>query len=77
MKRFNQLFLTGLLAIITSIVLVSCSPDQEAGARYARLEVRLTDAPGDYEEVNVDIRSAQVRVDNGENESVWISLDVN
>ncbi|PVY40464.1 DUF4382 domain-containing protein [Pontibacter virosus] len=41
----------------------------------ARMEVRMTDAPGDYEEVNVDIRSVQIHKEDTDNESGWLTLD--
>jgi hypothetical protein len=41
----------------------------------ARMEVRMTDAPGDYEEVNVDIRSVQIHKEDTDSESGWMTLD--
>lgn len=61
-KVFGFLFL--------SLVWFACSTDSGT----ARLEVRLTDAPGDYEEVNVDIQDVQVN--SGDGTSGWVSLDV-
>jgi len=51
------------------MVLISCSEDQ----KNARLEIRLTDAPGDYDEVNIDIQGVQVHSDNGDG---WKSLEI-
>jgi hypothetical protein len=45
---------------------------QEAGS--ARLQVRLTDAPGDYDEVNVDVRSVQIHKSDGAGEEGWVTL---
>jgi hypothetical protein len=76
MKCFNSsCLLVSLLGLILMLGAVSCSDSE--GARYARLEVRLTDAPGDYQEVNIDIQGVQVRVENGEDSNGWIPLDVN
>lgn len=41
----------------------------------AKMQVRMTDAPGDYEEVNIDIQSVQVHKDGDDDESEWITLD--
>ncbi|MFD2515900.1 DUF4382 domain-containing protein [Pontibacter locisalis] len=41
----------------------------------ARMEVRMTDAPGDYAEVNVDVKTVQVHKDGDGDESEWITLD--
>ncbi len=60
---------------LLSVGLVSCSDSD--GAKYARLNIRLTDAPGDYDEVNIDLQGVQVHSENGEPGGGWISLDVN
>lgn len=39
------------------------------------MEVRLTDAPGDYEEVNIDVQGVQVN--SGSEDGGWKSLEVN
>jgi hypothetical protein len=47
-----------ILLATTSLWFVSCSSsDQKATTK---LEVRLTDSPGDYQEVNIDIVGVQV-----------------
>ena len=56
--------------MIAVFFMTSCSDD---GARNARLEVRLTDAPGDYEAVNIDIVGVEVHSSEG---GGWQSLDV-
>ncbi|WP_299989966.1 DUF4382 domain-containing protein [uncultured Pontibacter sp.] len=52
----------------------SCDSDSDSNGT-ARMEVRMTDAPGDYEEVNVDIRSVQIHKENTDSESGWLTLD--
>jgi hypothetical protein len=61
-----------VLALSLLVVLFSCDNDD---AKTSRLEVRLTDAPGDYQQVNVDIQDVQVN--SGSDEKGWVSLDVN
>ena len=60
----------GILAL--SIALFSCSDSEEN----ARLEIRLTDAPGDYEAVYVDIQGVEIHADEGNNSNGWKSLEV-
>ena len=43
----------------------------------ARLEIRLTDAPGDYDEVNIDIVGIEVHSDGASENDGWRSLPVN
>jgi hypothetical protein len=54
-------------------VLWGCNSDE---TKSSRLEVRLTDAPGEYQEVNIDIQDVQVS--NGtSDDNGWTSLQVN
>jgi hypothetical protein len=60
--------ITKIFSLITVLFLaVACQDDDEK----ARIVVRLTDSPGDYEKVNVDIQDIQVHSEN----HGWISLD--
>ncbi|MFA1771230.1 DUF4382 domain-containing protein [Rufibacter glacialis] len=52
----------------------SCSDEKDI-AGSARMEVRLTDAPGDYEEVNVDIRGVQVHRETNDDGTGWTTLE--
>lgn len=56
--------------LFLSAIWLACSNDNQT----AKLEVRLTDAPGDYEEVNIDIQDVQVNSTDGN--SGWVSLEV-
>jgi hypothetical protein len=58
--------------LLLSVFWLACSNDDQT----ARLNVRLTDAPGDYEEVNIDIQSVEVNRE-GENQNTgWTTLEV-
>lgn len=71
MRKYVGIF--NWLAIACIAVLISaCASDD----KNARLQVWLTDAPGDYEEVNIEVIGVEVHVGEGENESGWKSLDV-
>src|SRR5882762_48835 len=63
-----------LLLLLLVVVIASCNKENNATAR---LEVRLTDAPGDYQEVNIDIQDVQVNADDGNASSGWKSLNLN
>jgi hypothetical protein len=58
---------TAIVAIITAVT-YSCSKTDDKGNFY----MKLTDSPGDYQEVNVDIKGAQVYSDK----KGWVDLDV-
>ncbi|AKD02801.1 DUF4382 domain-containing protein [Pontibacter korlensis] len=54
----------------------SCdSNNDDNGTGTARMEVRMTDSPGDYEEVNVEIESVQIHKGDGDSEDGWLTLD--
>jgi hypothetical protein len=50
--------------------LAACESDE----KNARIQVWLTDAPGDYQEVNVDIQGVEIKSDESEGENGWTSL---
>src|SRR5258708_12999885 len=52
-------------------LVASCSSNN---TQTATLQVRLTDAPGDYQEVNIDIQDVQVNADASNSNSGWISI---
>jgi len=60
------------VVLALSIFFFSCDNDNES--KSSHLEVRLTDAPGDYQEVNVDIQDVQVNT--GTSDNGWTSLQV-
>jgi hypothetical protein len=66
-KRNWKLFLT---FVMFGFLLNSCNSDNSKSYPYA---VRLTDAPGPYQEVNVDIQGVEITGEGGEN----ITLDIN
>ena len=59
------------LVFIAALGLAACSSDEKS----SRLEIRLTDAPGDYEAVYVDIQGVEVNAGSGE--GGWKQLEVN
>lgn len=67
MKRIG--FLTLLFSVIVG--LVSCSKSDDK----AVFKVYLTDAPGKYEKVMIDVQSVEVHVGNSDDASGWRSLE--
>jgi hypothetical protein len=64
-------YLLSFLAAGVLTLLAACGNNEEG----TRLVIRLTDSPGDYEEVNVEILDIQVKADGGEGEGGWKSLE--
>ncbi len=71
MKRLTYL-LTGVATVVAASFFLSACNDE----KNARLEVRLTDAPGDYEEVNIDIQGVEIHSNGGNQSNGWMSLNV-
>lgn len=61
-----------LIILAIALTMFSCQKDEKNSEGTSRLSFRLIDAPGDYEEVNIDVTGLEVIV----NDSV-ISLQVN
>jgi len=70
MKKFTGF----LIAILAVTVLFSCSSDDSNGSDSARVKVRMTDAPGDYEAVFVNVVDVMVKSDASVSEEGWVSL---
>jgi hypothetical protein len=64
-----------ILAIIAVVLIAGCSKTESD--QNAVLQVMLTDAPADYEEVLIDIQDVQIHVSDLEDEGSWQSLEVN
>ena len=69
----TKILIFSAILFAASIAFISCSKDKTEGT--SRLNVRLTDAPTAYEEVNVDIREVRVKFsDDTLNNSGWVTL---
>ncbi|MDR5591255.1 DUF4382 domain-containing protein [Christiangramia sp. SM2212] len=75
-----------MVATFIALGLTSCSDDDSSEAAMggnANVTVRLTDAPGDYDEVNIDVQDVQVMVEADAETEVegdadaegWVSLE--
>lgn len=73
---FKNLLLLAVIAVAT----VSCSKDDENSSEgSAHLTVRMTDAPGDYDAVNVEVTDVQIQTDaavegEAETDGGWVSV---
>lgn len=68
---------TGLFMAVVAVAFTSCSNDDDnLNEETASLTVRMTDAPGDYDEVNVDVQDVMIQMDatDGDEEG-WTSLE--
>lgn len=70
----NKFLLKSLIIIALAASFVSCSDSDNDSSQNARLTVRLTDAPGDYEAVYIDVQDVMIN-STGEEETGWESLE--
>src|SRR5687768_8418146 len=66
--RKKKTHLLSILLLFFAVITFSCTNEESK----TRLEVRLTDAPADFEEVNIEIKS--IEINSSENEGGWVSL---
>lgn len=67
-----------LMAFLISVGFTACSDDDSGNVaeEMARISVELTDAPGDYEEVWVEVEDVMIKRENSESEEEgWESLE--
>jgi hypothetical protein len=62
-------------AFAVALVMLSACTDKASTGK-ATVEVRLTDAPAEYQEVNIDIQDVQVHAEGGDPNSGWQSLSI-
>lgn len=72
MKK-NVLILSALL-ISAATIFIACSKDDNTSGSTSRLNVRLTDAPTAYDQVNVDIREVRVKFSDDSLPGGWTTL---
>lgn len=71
MKKNHLLIIVALIAATAGIY--SCSKDN----KNTTLQVRLTDEPATFQEVNVDIREVKVKFAEDSSENEWVTLTTN
>ncbi len=70
MKKFTGL----LMAFVAVTMFSSCSDDDTTSDQNARVKISMTDAPGDYEKVFVDVIDVKIKADASAEEEGWVSL---
>src|SRR5215471_8540505 len=69
----KKLLALGLVVAAGIYLLAGCSADRQTGARLGHVSVRLTDAPGDYEQVNLVVTEISLHRD-GDADGAWETL---
>lgn len=74
-KMFSVRKITAMLIVAMAVTMFySCDDDSDAEGK-ARVKVSMTDAPGDYKNVFIDVQDVKVKSDiSAEGEEGWVSL---
>lgn len=59
-----------------AIITTSCKKDDNNNTQSYPIQMKLTDAPGDYEAVYIDIQGVEVHAENTNSNSGWQTLNV-
>ncbi|MBL7806806.1 MAG: DUF4382 domain-containing protein [Saprospiraceae bacterium] len=69
---YTSRFLLAMVVAIASIAFFSCEKNTND---QTTLHIRLTDGPGDFQQVNVDIQ--EIRIKSAQDSAQWITLPTN
>ena len=69
MKRFKITLMA--FAALSLLLVAACKKDEN---RTGSMTVMMTDAPGDFKEVNVEILAIEIHYNDGDTTNGWISL---
>lgn len=71
MKTKNLLL---AVAAVTAVVFSACNKNESSSTGKSRLQVALTDDPGNYEAVNIDVQDVRINY-SGDTAKGWVSLN--
>ena len=66
--------LSFLVITFTSLFFTSCNNDGSDPSQTSVMKVRLADAPGDYKEVNLDVRDIMIKSNSNTDDQGWVSI---
>lgn len=75
MKTVKIFLLSTFYIFVLSLSVWSCSESENSGGT-SMIKVNLTDNPGDYDEVNVEILDVKVKRSNDTGEEGWVSIGI-
>lgn len=76
MKKFKLHALGIFTIVLMSLSLFSCDENDNAenNSETSRLMVKMTDAPGDYDQVNVEVLDVMIKGNSDSGDNGWISV---
>lgn len=74
MKNIKIYVLSFLVITLVSVAFVGCENTSSDSAQTSAITVRLVDAPGDYKEVNIDVRDIMIKNTTDSGDQGWVSI---
>lgn len=73
MKKVKFNLMTFFVIAFLGLFFASCSNNGD-GSQTSRISVRMSDAPGDYDEVNVDVLDVMIKSNSNTDDQGWTSI---
>ena len=73
MKKLKKITPLFLMLLLVGMVALSCNDSDDSGGT-SRIKVSMTDAPGDYDAVFIDVVDVKIKSSTDTGESGWVSL---
>ncbi|TRX23841.1 DUF4382 domain-containing protein [Flavobacterium franklandianum] len=74
MKNIKVYVLSFLVIAFVSLFFSACNDDSSGSSQTSAIKVRLVDAPGDYKEVNIDVRDIMIKNSTNIDDQGWVSI---
>jgi len=75
MKTIKSSALVFLVMAMLSLIFIRCNENDSADTSgTSKVMVRLSDAPGDYKEVNLDIKDVLIKSNSSTDDNGWVSI---
>ncbi len=74
MKNIKIYVLSFLVITFASLFFAACNNDGSDPSQTSVMKVRLADAPGDYKEVNLDVRDIMIKSNTNTDDQGWVSI---
>ena len=74
MKKVNLKLRIFLLATLSCLLITSCNSSDGDDSSTSKISVRMTDAPGDYDQVNVEVLDVKIKSTSDTGEEGWVSI---
>lgn len=76
MKDIKFYLISCLVTVFICLFFIRCNNDDDSDASQdtSRVAVRMADAPGDYKEVNIDVRDVMIKSNSSVDEQGWVSI---